>query len=102
MFLPYVIIGVNTSSLKMVSLLKYGRWEIGGQKLLEVGDWGSKTVGGGRLGGGPNLWEVGDWGLKYVGGGRLAPLCHPPPLAGCCLTLKMSSSSAQHLMVVVR
>ena len=35
-----------------------GRWEIGGQK----------------------LWEVGDWGSKIVGGGRLAPLCHPPPL----------------------
>ena len=38
---------------------KCGRWEIGGQK----------------------LWEVGDWGSKYVGGGRLAPLCHPPLLA---------------------
>ena len=61
MFLPYVIIGVNTSSLKMVSLLKYGRWEIGGQKLLEVGDWGSKTVGGGRLGGVQicGRWEIG-------------------------------------------
>ena len=32
-----------------------GRWEIGGQK----------------------LWEVGDWGSKIVGGGRWAPLCHP-------------------------
>ena len=45
-------------------------WEIGGQKLWEVGDWGSKNVGGGRLGvkncgrweiGGQNMWEVGDW-----------------------------------------
>ena len=34
-----------------------GRWEIGGKK----------------------LWEVGDWGSKIVGGGRWAPLCHPPP-----------------------
>ena len=33
-----------------------GRWEIGGKK----------------------LWEVGDWGSKIVGGGRWAPLCHPP------------------------
>ena len=57
MFLPYVIIGVNTSSLKMVSLVKCGMWEIGGQQ----------------------LWEVGDWGLKYVVGGRLASLFHPPP-----------------------
>ena len=57
MFLPYVIIGVNTSSLKMVSLVKCGRWESGGQK----------------------LWEVGELGSKISGGGRLAPLCHPPP-----------------------
>ena len=33
-----------------------GRWEIGGKK----------------------MWEVGDWGSKIVGGGRWAPLCHPP------------------------
>ena len=25
-----------------------GRWEIGGKKMWEVGDWGSKIVGGGR------------------------------------------------------
>ena len=25
-------------------------WEIGGKKMWEVGDWGSKFVGGGRLG----------------------------------------------------
>ena len=81
----------------MVSLVKCGRWEIGGHKLWEVGDWGSGIVGGGRLGvrncvrlgiqicgrweiGGQELWEVGDWGsgivgdwgFKYVGGGRLA------------------------------
>ena len=36
----YVTIGVDTSSLKMVLLVKCGRWEIGGQKLWEVGDWG--------------------------------------------------------------
>ena len=34
-----------------------GRWEIGGQKLWEVGDWGLKIVGGGRLG--QKLWEIG-------------------------------------------
>ena len=33
-------IGVNTSSLKMVLLVKCGRWENGGQKLWEVGDRG--------------------------------------------------------------
>ena len=53
-------------------------WEIGGQKLWEVGDWGQK------------LWEVGDWGSKIVGGGRLGvkncgrwemgtPVSPPPP-----------------------
>ena len=55
----------------MVSLVKCGRWETGGQKLCEVVDWGG---GGGKCEiGGIHLWEVGDWGLKYVGGGRLAP-----------------------------
>ena len=56
-----------------------------------MGDWGSKIVGGGRLGvkncgrweiGGQKLWEVGDWGSKIVGGGRWAPLCHPPLSVG--------------------
>ena len=50
-------------------------WEIGGQKLWEVGDWGKK------------LWEVGDWGSKIVGGGRWAPLCHPPHLSRVCMGL---------------
>ena len=35
-----------------------GRWEIGGKKMWEVGDWGLNNVGGGR-------WE------NDVGGGRL-------------------------------
>ena len=46
-----MIIGVNTSSLKMVSLVKCGRWEIRGKHFgWEIGD--------------QNLWEVGDWGLN--------------------------------------
>ena len=70
----YVTIGVNTSSLKWfywsnveggrLGVKNCGRWKIGVKK----------------------LWEVGDWGSKYVGGGRLAPLCHPPHT---CISTKL-------------
>ena len=33
----------------MVSLVKCGRWKIGGQQLWDVGDWELTFVGGGRL-----------------------------------------------------
>ena len=70
MFLPYVIIGVNTSSLIMVAMLKCGRWEIGGPKLWEVGDWVSKFVGGWRLG----VKICGRWEI-------VTPVSRPPPLS---------------------
>ena len=44
-------------------------------QMWEVGDWGSKIVGGGRLGVKMcGRWEIG--GLKYMGDGRWVP----PPL----------------------
>ena len=42
-------------------------WEIGGQKLWEVGDWGSKIVGGGRL------------GVKNCGRWEMGTPVSPPP-----------------------
>ena len=52
----------------MVLLVKCGRWEIGGPKLWEVGDWGSKFVGGGRL------------GVKICGRWEIGTPVSPPPI----------------------
>ena len=56
MFLPYVIIGVNTCSLNMISLVKCGR--------LGVPNCGGREIGGGNICGrlGVSIcgrWEIG-------------------------------------------